>query len=54
MSYSKFQPREMSFFLHKLRAVVHRPVHVTLDGDDKQRAAAAAAAWGIKKGLDVL
>lgn len=32
---------------------MHRPVHITVDGDDKQ-GAAAASAGEIKKGLDVL
>lgn len=32
---------------------MHRPMHVTVDGDDKQ-AAAAGSAGEVKKGLDVL
>lgn len=32
---------------------MHRPVQITVEGDDK-RGAAAASAGEIKKGLDVL
>lgn len=43
-----------SFILeHNLDAVMRRPVHITVDGDDKQ-GAAADSTGGIKKGLDVL